>query len=185
MKNIKWWWIGGIAGMVVLLVLLILSRSQYSGLQADLDDTEAENSSLTGQLSSVQSNFSQTQSSLSSLQSDYDSLQNSYNSVSSQLTDIQAIFPPGEFASSEELQQWLNGNTISNLPPVQSYEEWYSLGLQLQWDAFNDGYIISVDIDYYDTDIGVWCVTVVDGFMWVWDPATDEIFQDTSVGPIN
>ena len=178
MKSIKWWWVGGIGGLVVLLVLLVISWIQTNSLHNDIDDLEAENSSLNSQLTSVQGQLAQAQSSLSSLQSDYDS-------VSAELADLNSKFPPVEFANSGDLQLWLNGNTVSNQPPATSYEMWYDKALQLQRDALNDGYIISVDIDYYEDSISIWCVAVTDGYMWVWDPETDDIFQDTSIGPLS
>lgn len=180
MKRIGWWWAASLAGLVVLLVLLLVSRSQYSDLQADLDAAQEQNTSLSTQVQQLQSDKNQ-------LQADYDELNADYDEVSQQLADIQEVYPPREFSSSNELQEWLNANAVSVLPPSLSYVDWYGRALQLQQDALNDGYIISVDIDYYleEDALAVWCVTIIDGYMWYWDPTTDEIYQDYDFGQVN
>ena len=144
MKNSTWWWAANLLGLVVLLVLLILSRTQHSDLQAD------------------------------------------YDAISQQMTNISAVFPPDEFASTAELQAWLNANPISE-QPTATYVEWFSSAFQLQRDALNDGYIISVDFDYDQAEDALYinCQTVIDGWIWYWDPETDDITQYTHVGPIN
>ncbi len=182
MKNIKWWWVGGIGGLVVLLVLLVISWIQTNSLHNDIEDLEAENSSLTNQVSSVQGQLSQAQANLTQKETEL-------TEKETELAAIHEIFPPKEFASSTELQQWLNGNTVSNQPPATSYEGWYGKALQLQQDALNDGFILSADLDIYQYEDGtyefyVYSVAIIDGFMWYWDPETDEIFN-SEFGPLN
>ena len=178
MKRIGWWWVAALASLVVLLVLLLVSKSQYSDLQADLDAAQEQNTSLSTQVQQLQSDKNQ-------LQADYDELNADYDDASQQLADIQEVYPPGDFASPTELQAWLNSNTVSILPPPTTYEDWYGRALQVQEDALKDGYIVSVDIDYYpDEDaFEIVCVTVIGGYLWVWYPETDEPFP-TDIGPV-
>jgi len=58
--------------------------------------------------------------------------------------------------------------------------------LEVQEDALLDGYIISVDYDYNSTEdtYTVFCVTIIDGDIWYWDPETDEVYQDASLGKV-
>ena len=134
-------------------------------LQADLDTANNQITSLNSQLSSVQSQLTQVQT---------------------ELGNLQEVFPPRDFSSSNELQEWLNNNNVSTQPISQTYGKWYAKALQVQLDALNDGYIVSVDIDYYpdDDSYDIWNVAVVDGYMWYWDPETDMIYQDTAFGQI-
>ena len=116
----------------------------------------------------------------------YGNLQADYEAISQQMTDIQAVFPPGEFASFAELQAWLDANPISE-NPTTTYAAWYANALQLQQDALMDGYIISVDFDYDSLEdlIYINCQTVIDGWIWYWDPETDNIIQYEYFGPVN
>jgi len=171
MKGLAWWLLGLVV-LVVVLVLLFVSRSDYDTLQADFEALEQQNSGLSSQLQQVQSDLSQ-------LQSDYDD-------VSQELEDIQRVFPPRDFSSVTELENWLLTNDVSETPFATTYEEWYAKALQIQEDALKDGYIISVDFDYdIEQDaILVYCVTIVDGNIWYWDPETDEIFQYFGMGSV-
>lgn len=158
MKKSAWWWAANLLGLVALLVLLIISRTQYNNLQDELDTAENQNSSLSSQLTQAQSD----------------------------LGNLQAVFPPGEFASPAELQAWLDANPISE-QPTTTYAAWYSNALQLQQDALMDGYIISVDFDYdgFEGIIFINCQTVIDGWIWYWDPETDDIIKYDYFGPVN
>ena len=150
-------WLIAIGGLVVVLILLIVSMVQYNNIKNDLEVCEAERDSLSGQLS-------QAQSSLASLQADYDV--------------ISAVFPPRDFATVAELQNWLGQNEVSELPPVNIFdiEGLYSKALKVQADAAEDGYIISVDIDMISSSLAyVACVAIIDGDFWWWDPETDEL----------
>jgi hypothetical protein len=40
-----------------------------------------------------------------------------------------------------------------------------------------------MDYDYDATEgtYGVFCTTIIDGFVWYWDPETDDVSQDASL----
>jgi len=64
--------------------------------------------------------------------------------------------------------------------------QWYSKALEIQGDALNDGYVISADYDY-NAETGlytVYCVAIIDGDIWYWDPETDEPLADYSLGKV-
>ncbi len=179
MKRIGWWWVAALASLVVLLVLLLVSKSQYSDLQADLDAAQEQNTSLSTQVQQLQSDKNQ-------LQADYDELNADYDEVSQELADIQEVYPPRDFSSAQELRDWLLANDISEKPITTTSEDWYGRALEVQADALNDGFIISVDYDYYMEEdfYGVWCVTIINGEIWFWDPETDEPYPDPGLGRV-
>ncbi len=159
-------WLIAIGGLVVVLILLIASTVQYNNVKDDLETCEAERDGLSSQLS-------QAQSSLASLQADYDI--------------ISAVFPPHDFASVADLQNWLGQNEVSELPPVNIFdiEGLYSKALKVQADAADDGYIISVDIDVISSSLAyVACVAIIGGDFWWWDPETDELTLYNGLGEV-
>jgi hypothetical protein len=91
-----------------------------------------------------------------------------------------------DFASYEELTQWLQANDVSDQPISDYASQWYSKALQVQEDALRDGYIVSANY-YYDPSTAtyiVYCVTIIDGDIWCWDPETDQPYADYSLGKV-
>ena len=178
MKRLTWWLLGLVV-LVVILVLLFVSRSEYGALQADYDTLQQQNSSLATQLQ-------QAQSDLTELQADYDGLNADYEAVNAELTEIQRVYPPRDFSSLSELRNWLLSNDVSEQPWAMFPEGLYSKALEIQEDALRDGYIVSVDLDYdLETDLFyIFCVTIINGDIWFWDPETDEPYQDYSLGKV-
>lgn len=158
MKRVIWLPLGLVL-LIVVLVLLFVSRSQYGELEADYD----------------------------ALQTDLTSVQASYDSLKQELNNIKKVYPPRDFSSLAELQEWLLENDVSELPPVDIFEieQIYSRALQIQADALKDGYIISVDIDVLSYDIAyIACVAIIDGDFWWWYPETDELNQYFDLGKV-
>jgi outer membrane murein-binding lipoprotein Lpp len=158
-------------GSVVLCLAIVLlagcgvSKSDYDALQAENADLAAE---------------------LAAAQSDLASLQADYNAVSNELAQIQAVCPPRDFSSISELEDWLRTNDVSEEPITAYAGAWYRKALSIQEDALADGYIISADYDYdaqSDTYL-VYCVTIINGDIWYWDPETDEPYADYSLGKV-
>ena len=166
MRRLNRSWLIAIGGLVVILVLLIVSMVQYNNIKNDLEACQEESDNLSSQLS-------QAQSSLASVQANYDA--------------ISAVFPPRDFASVAELQNWLGQNEVSELPPVDIFdtEGLYSKALKIQADAAGDGYIISVDIDVVSNLLAyVACVAIIDGEFWWWDPETDDLTLYSGLGEV-
>ena len=119
-------------------------------------------------------------------QSGFEALQADYDALNEELTEIKEVYPPRDFSSLSELQDWLLANDVSERPLTEYAEGWYSKALDIQEDALEDGYIVSADYDYYEEtdDYDVWCVTIINGDIWAWDPETDEPLQDYSLGKV-
>ena len=91
-----------------------------------------------------------------------------------------------DFSSYEELAQWLQANDVSEMPVTDYANQWYNKALLVQEDALNDGYIVSAAY-HYDTEMGtysVYCLTIIDGDVWYWDPETDEPYVDFNLGKV-
>ena len=166
MKGFNWL----VVGLVVLCLAMVslagcVSKSEYEALQAEYVALEEENTSL---------------------EAENESLQADYEAASSELAQIKEVYPPRDFSSLSELTDWLLQNDVSERPLATAAERWYSKSLEIQEDALKDGYIISADYDYdEETDLySVFCITIVNGDIWYWDPETDEPYQDYSLGKV-
>ena len=91
-----------------------------------------------------------------------------------------------DFSSMSELRDWLLDNDVSEKPATTYAEDWYGRALEVQEDAFADGYIISVDYDMLEDgeSVLVWCTTVINGRVFYWDPETDDVFEDYTLGTV-
>ena len=140
-------WLLLIASLAVVLVLLFVSRAEYNDLETDL----------------------------ANLQDDLAGLQTLHDSTQAELADIKQLYPPRDFSSEQELREWLAANDVSDLPPLSmlDVEHRYARALMIQEDALADGYIISVD---FDAPIYVACIAIIDGYLWVWEPESDNVF---------
>jgi hypothetical protein len=115
----------------------------------------------------------------------YEELQTERDAVLSQLATLQAehnalleVYPPRDFSSLAELQQWLLQNDVSEQPASSSVEEMYTKGLVLQQNAIEDGYLISVDFEIpYPFFYFVYGVAIIDGDIWLWEVEMDEPFK--------
>ncbi len=174
MKKYKWLFMGAL-----VLCLAIVSLAGCGVSKADYDALQAENADLTTELAAAQSD-------LTALQNDYDALDADYQAASSELAVLEAVYPPRDFSSISELEDWLRNNDVSEEPITTYAEAWYRKALKIQEDALADGYVISADYDYdAQTDIYfVYCVAIIDGDIWYWDPETDEPHVDYSLGKV-
>ena len=113
--------------------------------------------------------------------------QSEYDAVKNELDTIKGVYPPGEFSSRVELEDWLSKNDVSEKPESTYVDGWLSKALEIQNDALRDGYIVSADYDYYEEDdtYTVFCTTMIDGYVWYWDPNSDEVASDSYLGKIN
>jgi outer membrane murein-binding lipoprotein Lpp len=168
MKKYKWLLI-----VAAIWCLAIVPLAGCGVSQADYDALQAENEDLTAELAAAQSD-------LTSLQADYDALNADYEAASAELADLNAVYPPKEFASRTALEDWLLANDVSEKPVTATYAAWYGRALEVQGDALADGYVISVDYDYdAQTDsYFVYCVAIINGDIYYWDPETDDVYYE-------
>lgn len=183
------------------------AKSQVASLQSDLAEAETEIETLENDLTATESDLTTTQSDLasaesdlaaaesriSSLQSDLDdaqgeieTLQGDYEVTSTELAEIKGVYPPGDFSSLDELQDWLLSNDVSERPASTTAENLYGKALEIQEDALMDGYLVSVNFSY-DEATGMFyiaCIAIIDGDIWWWDPETDEPIQYLYLGKV-
>ena len=132
MKRVIWLPLGLVV-LIVVLVLLFVSRSQYGELEADYD----------------------------ALQADLVSVQVSYDSLEQELESIEKVYPPRDFSSEEELENWLLENDVSEQPSAETVEELYAKGLEVPYSFY-----------WF-----VYGVAIIDGEIWLWEVETDEPFK--------
>jgi hypothetical protein len=91
-----------------------------------------------------------------------------------------------DFASVAELEEWLQANDVSEEAPEEYAGRRYHKALEIQEDALKDGFIVSADYDYdADTDTyKIYCVTIINGDIWYWNPETDKLYVDYNLGKV-
>ena len=171
-------------------------ETQVASLTAAKTTLEADNADLQSQVAALQSDKDGLQADKTALQADKTSLQTDKANLTADLADLQEqhdaataalaavndVFPPRQFATLQELTAWLTGNSVSERLPSIYAEDWYQAGLDLQLDALQDGFIVSVDYDIFDDGtFGIWCTTVISGTIYYWDPETDDYFEETGL----
>jgi hypothetical protein len=174
-------WLFTVVGLVVVLVLLVISIGDYNDLEASYDAAEDQNSSLITQLSGSQSQASQLQSDLAAAQAEL-------AAANAQINDLQNAPAAGYFSSVTELQNWLLQNGVSDQSYATTYAGWYNKALEVQRDALSDGYIISVQYHYCDEEQHITyiaCIAAVGGYLWMWDPETDDVYPENIMGRIS
>jgi hypothetical protein len=119
------------------------------------------------------------------LEADLAGLQTAYDSTQAELADLKQLYPPRDFTSEQELREWLASNDVSEQPAATTVEEMYAKGLAVQEAAARDGYLISVDFEVpYEFFYFVYCVTIIDGEIWLWEVETDEPFKAQNWGKV-
>ncbi len=187
MKRFKWLQIG-LTLLILASVLLAgcVSKSKYEALQAENASLAAEKASLEAELGQANSDLAKAEADYDALKADHDTLSADYEAIKADMDIVKDVYPPRDFSSLSELRDWLMANDISEKPDTQYVEDWYGRALEVQEAAARDGYLVSVDYDYYEEDdtYDVWCATIIDGYIWLWDPETDETFQDEAFGVV-
>jgi hypothetical protein len=117
---------------------------------------------------------------------EHEALQSDYDTLEAELDGIKEVYPPVDFSSIAELEDWLSTNNVSEEPITEYADEWYRKALKIQEDALEDGYIVSADYDIWEDGetASVWCVTIIRGRVFFWDPETDDIVEETFFGTV-
>jgi len=182
-------------GMVLVMVAILLSacgipQADYDAVVAERDTAQANASSLQNELNDTKRDLTTKESALATAQSQIERLESDISSANSrassansrleaansELSAIDEVYPPRDFSSLGELQDWLLENDVSERSPAEFAEALYMKALAVQEAALNDGYIVSADIDYdaVEDTYTVACVTIINGDLWVWHPEGDE-----------
>lgn len=150
------------------------ARSEFEAARDELEVVRAQVAELAASVEKATADNS-------ALDEEKERLQSSLTSVSDELAEFKRVYPPREFNSRMELEDWLLANDVSEKPNTPDAEGWYNRALEVQADALADGFLVSVDYDGPDEELAytIFCTTVISGSVWFWDPETDEVFQDT------
>lgn len=192
MKRFNWVLIGVMISVLAIVLLAgCVSKSEFEVLQAEHATLMQEKASLTAELQQAQSDLTNAQANYDvvkadqdALKADYGELNANYEAANKELAEIKEVYPPRDFSSLSELRDWLLENDVSERPITQYGEEWYRKALEIQEDALKDGYIVSADYDVVDEGISVWCTAIVNGRLFFWDPETDEVTEESSLGTV-
>ena len=173
------------------------AEAEAASLQSDLDAAQAEAASLQSDLDAAQAEAASLQSDLDSLIDEKEDLQNELNAaiyekdallkefittvnvkdtLLNELYEIKAIYPPGQFNSVSELENWVSTN---KQPSTNDLESLFMAALEVQQLGLQDGYLISViyDEDYRGPGYPwVFNGALVNGSFYVWDPGTGNFY---------
>jgi outer membrane murein-binding lipoprotein Lpp len=154
--------------VVLVLILAILSGcTSNSKYQAAIND----NATLSSQVADLNGQVSNLNAQVTDLQGKYDK--------------IAKVYPPRDFATLQELKDWLTKDPTNALSPAATIEIQYSRGLAQQFAALKDGFIISIDQEFVnDAFFFIFGTTIINGEMWVWDIKTDEPYQPIGFGQV-
>ncbi len=186
MKRFKWLLIGLVVSLAIVPLSGCLGASNSAALQAELAVSKSEFAALQTEHATLVDENTGLKAQSQTAQSDLTNKQADYEAVNQELAEIKEVYPPRDFSSLGELRDWLEANDVSEKPVTPNAEDWYGRAIEVQEDALRDGYIVSVDYDYFEDtdDYFIWCITIIDGDIWYWDPETDEAFQGTELGKV-
>jgi len=176
-----------VALFLFVMVLLVGScgvpQNQYDLVAADLENTRQELFSVQAELVVSESKVSDLTSSLEEHKADLEAKEYELAAVQEELAEIKEVYPPRDFSTSKELQDWLAANDVSEFSHSTVAENLYAKALQIQEDALTDGLIISVDLDpgKQKDEWYISCVAVIDGELWAWGPESDEPTEVSSM----
>lgn len=162
------------------------AQTTIDNLQSDLETSQEQVRTLGSDFEVTQEQLKTLEEDLGTVQEELKTLQAEHQNAKRELAEIKEIYPPQDFTSLSELEDWLRANDVSERPIAEFAEGWYRKALEIQEDALKDGYIVSVDYDYDEkADLcSVFCVAIIDGELWWWDPETDEAYQDYTLGKL-
>lgn len=91
---------------------------------------------------------------------------------------LKSIYPPKRFKDRAAIQFWLNNDDISQRPEPTTAESLFSMALEQQARALEDGYIISADFSDPDQNFifFIWMSAVTESSdYFMWDVQTNEL----------
>jgi hypothetical protein len=166
------------AGIALLIVSLIavgcstgVSQQDYEQVKADLAHSQQQLATANGSLSDTQATLSDTESTLSSVRT-------TLSNTQAELNALKAKCPPTDFPTVSALQAWVNNH---KQPSTQYADDTFRASLIVQDAGLEDGYLISVDIDYDSaTDLyTIGCNAIAGGSYYFWSP------EQTTLYPYN
>lgn len=99
-----------------------------------------------------------------------------YDAVNEELAEIKEVYPPGDFSSITELEEWVSRH---KQPWTEYIEGDFRAALKVQEAGIQDGYLISVMYDVDDENpAGGWIfnAALVNGALYCWNPEKGEVY---------
>ena len=146
-----------IVAVIVLLIVSLIGVGCSSIQQVKTDLTQAQQA-----LATTKQTLADTAATLSTVRATLATTQSALNS-------LQAKCPPGDFATVSELESWVSSHVQ---PTTTSAAQWFQAALNVQEAGLQDGYLISVNIDYdANTDMyTIACNAMAAGSLYTWNP---------------
>lgn len=165
--------------LAVLFITSLLLAGGCSGEEKALlaQERDAANS----QLQQTQAELTAACADLATAGTELTALKASFDAAQKTITELQAKATPKYFSSPIELANWLAKDPVSEEPDAVTYAGWYTKALRVQQNAAADGFLVSVQYHYCDERHVIEyiaCLTVVNGYMFMWDPETDDVKLD-------
>ncbi len=157
----------------MLAVVLLLSLPAF-GCTSDTAQNLSPTSTADLALQQAQSQLLQTQSELSALKTNYDT-------AAKKIAELEAKPPARYFDSTVELANWLAKDAVSQEPQANTYVSWYNKALKVQENAARDGFLVSVQYHFCDERQVIEyiaCLALIKGYLFMWDPETDDVVED-------
>ena len=165
----------------VLAALLLFSFTLAGCSPGDsAQNLSPSTSTADSQLQQAQSQLQQTETDLSKLKTDYEA-------ATKKIAELESKAAGRLFSSTVELANWLATDKVSEEPQANTYVSWYNKALKVQENAARDGFIISVQYHFCDERQVIEyiaCLALINGYLFMWDPETDDIVEDPYWGRI-
>ena len=162
--------------MLILVVIGLVSvwgitQSQYEALKAEYGALKTESNrfysdyrALENKTSNLLRENESLRSQYNEIKVDYGQLEASYLTVSQKLSNIKEAYKPRPFPSVDELRAWLISNDVSERPKREYLLTAYLDALDIQKDAFADGYLVSAVVESLGEEgVDVYCQAYVEG----------------------
>ncbi len=164
-----------VSGIMLLLFSVIavgcstgVSKQEYDKSEANLLQAQQELATANARLSDTQATLSDTEATLSSTRV-------TLSNTQAELNALKAKYPPKDFPTVTALQAWVNNH---KQPLTQYADDSFRESLIVQEAGLEDGYLISVDIDY-DSASGLYtigCNAIAGGSYYFWSPEQTTIY---------
>ena len=161
-------------GILIIASLVIgcssgVSQDKFDKVSSDLVQAQTEIENSQNNVVLLEEQLASANADLEKAQTELKASNITMAGVQSELDIMKATYPPGDFATLTELEDWVRSNTQQE---TQYVEEAFGAAVMTQQAALNDGYLISIDIDgpdEYDSYF-VWCTAFVGNTLHYWSP---------------
>jgi len=167
----------GMRSILVLVVILLMGALAWGGVtQTRLSNSEANLSTTKASLVTTQADLVTNQTDLSNTKATLTNTQTNLSQVQAQLADIKSKFPAHDFATVTDLEKWVT----SHIQPFSTYADAaFRAALRVQEAGLQDGYLMSVNIEYDSTtdEYVTVCNALAGGQFYWWSPEQAGVYS--------